>query len=340
MKASLIKFTCAAALGLLVAACGGGGGGGVVAGGTGGTGIASGQISGFGSIFVNGVEFNCSNATIVDDDGTIDQRRGDAACAEGDLLALNMIVRVDGSVSGSSGNATRVHVSPILRGPVSEINTTNGTFKVLQQTVVVEDATRFKINNTAGQGLTTGLPLLAQNMVVQVFGFVDSANNNIVATFVRTRTDARHSANEFEIKGIVTVSGDVVTIGNFSINLGSFPAPANGACVELKGSISGNTLTLIRAPKTDDDCNGGLRSDSGGAKAEVEGIVSGVAGTAPELTFKVGGQEVKTNASTTYPDGDNLQDGVKVEVEGPISGGVMTASKVQIKTIRRGGRNN
>jgi hypothetical protein len=337
-----MKLICAASLVLLVAACGGGGGGsGVVAGGTGGTGIASGQITGFGSIFVNGVEFDCSNSEIVDDDGTSDQGRGDARCSEGDLLAKNMIVSVDGSASGDKGSATRIHVRPVLRGPVTSIDTVAGTFTVLQQTVEVEDTTRFKINGTSGAGLTNGLPLLQQNMIVQVFGFV-GANNTIVATFVRTRRDARHSENEFEIKGIVSVSGGVVTLGNLTINLGGFAAPANGACVELKGSISNNTLTLTRAPRTDDDCNGGLSSNSGGAKAELEGIVNSLTGTAPDFTFKVGGQEVKTTASTTYEDGTsaNLQNGVKVEAEGPISGGVMTASKVQIKTSRRGGRGN
>ena len=38
----------------LIVACGGGGGGSVAGGGIGGTGITSGTVTGFGSVFVNG----------------------------------------------------------------------------------------------------------------------------------------------------------------------------------------------------------------------------------------------------------------------------------------------
>ena len=51
----------------LLISCGSGGGGGMTAGGgIGGTGIISqGAVSAFGSIFVNGTEFDTSNAAII-----------------------------------------------------------------------------------------------------------------------------------------------------------------------------------------------------------------------------------------------------------------------------------
>ena len=70
----------------LAAACGGGGG--VDTGGTGAT-VSSysvGRISGFGSIVVNGVHFDESGASIVDDDGAPHRR---------DELQLGMTVNVD-----------------------------------------------------------------------------------------------------------------------------------------------------------------------------------------------------------------------------------------------------
>ena len=50
---------------VFIAACGGGSGGGgtVASGGIGGTGVTSGTVSGFGSIFVNGIEFDTDGAS-------------------------------------------------------------------------------------------------------------------------------------------------------------------------------------------------------------------------------------------------------------------------------------
>ena len=70
----------AAGLAMLVVACGGG----VGSGGTGG--FASGPISGFGSVIVNGVRFDDTFATVVDGDGTTRTR---------DDLRLGMTVDID-----------------------------------------------------------------------------------------------------------------------------------------------------------------------------------------------------------------------------------------------------
>ena len=80
-----------------VASCGGGTQ--LAGGGIGGTGISQGAITGFGSIFVNGVEFNTSGATIIKDGNTVTQND----------LKIGMVVTVDGSIDTStSGSATTV----------------------------------------------------------------------------------------------------------------------------------------------------------------------------------------------------------------------------------------
>ena len=61
--------------------------GSVAGGGIGGTGISSGPIDGFGSIFVNGIEFEIGSALIVVDG--VDSAEAD--------LRLGMVVRVCGS---------------------------------------------------------------------------------------------------------------------------------------------------------------------------------------------------------------------------------------------------
>ncbi|HEC28700.1 MAG TPA: hypothetical protein ENI65_03820, partial [Gammaproteobacteria bacterium] len=53
---------------VMTVSCGGGGGGGTQTAGIGGTGVTSGgTVTGFGSIFVNGIEYNTSAATITID---------------------------------------------------------------------------------------------------------------------------------------------------------------------------------------------------------------------------------------------------------------------------------
>ena len=78
-SAMLAGMAVIAALALLQAGCGGGGGGGggLAGGGIGGTGVTSGAISGFGSVFVNGIEFETAGTSFDVDD--------DPAAVEGDL---------------------------------------------------------------------------------------------------------------------------------------------------------------------------------------------------------------------------------------------------------------
>src|SRR3569832_1212735 len=62
-------------------------------GGIGGTGVSQGPITGYGSIFVIGVEFVTSSSTILRD-GTTDTQKE---------KRIGMVVTVDGSINGSSG---------------------------------------------------------------------------------------------------------------------------------------------------------------------------------------------------------------------------------------------
>jgi len=95
--------------------CGGGAGGGIglassggSGGGIGGTGLtSSGTIDGFGSVFVNGVEFDTTGAEILVDD----QRVGEEA------LGIGMVVLVVGEVNadGATGTASRIVFDEAVR---------------------------------------------------------------------------------------------------------------------------------------------------------------------------------------------------------------------------------
>jgi hypothetical protein len=335
LRSTLISISSA----LIVAACGGGGGGGGSAGnGVGGTGaVASGTVSAIGSVLVNGVKFSCVGANVANDDGTIDQGAGDncvAANGRG-LLQRGMQVTVTGSIddNGTSGTATSVAIRSEVTGPIraGSINKTENTFVVLGKTVKVDEDTLFDINdsNTTGTG---GLDRISEGMFVEVHGLPDGAGA-IQATRVEDKAGIGINQGKVEIKGVVaTVSSGTnsFTIGGIAINIGTFTLPTVGACVEIHGTLDGSgNITLTRAAKGDDDCNG--FSSSSASKAEVEGIVNGFQSASD---FKVGNQKVTTDANTVYRGGivDDIADGLKVEVEGPITNGVLLARKAVFKT--------
>ncbi|NNG13143.1 MAG: hypothetical protein HKM88_07835, partial [Halobacteria archaeon] len=98
---------------ILIAGGCGGGSSSLAGGGIGGTGItAFGTITGFGSVFVNGIEFETSGSLFdVDDDDT---------AVEGDL-GIGMVVTVIGDLNddGGTGTADCIEYDDELEGPIS-----------------------------------------------------------------------------------------------------------------------------------------------------------------------------------------------------------------------------
>jgi hypothetical protein len=110
-------------------------GGGESTAGIGGTGItAVGEITAFGSIFVNGIKYETTDSTISIDD---------AAAFENDLR-LGMVVKVIGTVNadGLTGTATTVAFDDAVQGPVR--NLTPGpdgltqSMTVMGRTVIID----------------------------------------------------------------------------------------------------------------------------------------------------------------------------------------------------------
>ena len=104
---------------VFIAACGGGSGGGgtVASGGIGGTGVTSGTVSGFGSVFVNGIEFETDGASRnVDDETDISNGRDDDT-----VLGIGMVVTIIGTVNddGVTGTAESIEYDDEVEGPVA-----------------------------------------------------------------------------------------------------------------------------------------------------------------------------------------------------------------------------
>lgn len=295
-----------------LAACGGGGG--VAVGGGGGNAqatVAQGTITGFGSIFVNGVEFSTNGAQV-----TINNAAGQASS-----LRLGQRVTVTGQRSGTTGTATRIDYNPELEGQITAIDPANSQFTVLGQTVAVTGTTVYRN--------VTDFTALAVGNFVEVSGRRDSAGV-IVASYVEART----AAVELEVHGVIAsldTSARTFRIGPQLVNYAnatlspSTLALQNGLRVEVGGALAGGTLNATRVSADDD------RLPAGQGDASLEGVVRQILSS---TQFVVGSTTVQISPSTRIINGaiTDIALNVEVEVEGSVdANGVLQATSIRVE---------
>ena len=306
-----------------VVSCGNGGP--IASGGTGGTGISSGPVTGFGSIFVNSVEFGTTTSSVTlngtsGPDEATDPHRG---------LKVGMVVEVEGTFndSGTTGTADSIAYNDNLQGPVTSITDIDATTKrtvVLGQTVIIDGQTAF-------DGAT--FATLAVNNLIEVSGLVDKTGN-IHATYVGLLAASFADGMEIEVKG--AIKGLDSTARTFQINAltvdysaASVPSGglANGQYVEVKGTSydGGVTMTAVEVDSYNDTFG-----TANVGRVEVEGYVTAITS---QSQFTVGNQAVQTTGSTVYEGGSasNIAIGRRLEVEGSLANGLLTASKISFE---------
>jgi hypothetical protein len=275
---------------------------------------AVGPVSGFGSIFLDGIEYSTSAAQI---------RIDDQAATESQLR-VGQIVSLKGSVNadGVTGNATEVSFTADLRGPITQIDASGATFVVLKQTVRVSDATLFddRLQPNDLSGLQVGA-------VVEVSGFADSTG-----AFVASRIDPAMGSSALQVGGMV--QGLDTLAHTFQINAltvdYSSVAPtgtlANGVPVNVQGTSLSGAGVLIASRVRVLTVFAGAANDRG----QLEGIVTKFTSAAD---FEVAGQRVITDANTELvARGATIALDVPVKVRGAFNAaGVLVASRVEIK---------
>jgi len=322
---------------MALGACGGGGGGGSAppaptspppTGGITGTGafVAFGTVTGFGSIIVNGIEYDTSAATF-----TIDGNPGFQ-----DDLAVGDIVVVKGMIDDDSTIelAESVEFDDNVEGPIAtgSIDTATGSFMVLGQLVIADAFTSFDDSISPAS-----LDGLADDDVVEVSGHV-KADGLIHAT----RIESKSPGGEFEITGTVTATPTATTfeIGALTVdftNAGSvrnFPGSrpvGTGDLVEAKGTLS--SATLLDA--TSVEFKGDRLVGDDGDHVEIQGFITRFDSA---LDFDVStGTKVACNTSagctvtTEGAPGGTLGLNIKVEVKGQYESGVLIATSVDIR---------
>lgn len=305
-----LRYVLASAL-VAVSACGGGGSDGATPGdgGIGGTGVVFGGITGFGSVIVNGVEYNTDNATFVLDDQQVTQ----------DDLRVGMVIRLDGSPS--EARADRITVDEAIKGSVESVIDANRMI-VMGQTVQIDGQTSFE----------DGVVPVAGDFV-HVHGLV-VGDGVVAAGFIERK--AALGDPPFAVKGFVknhdqaaltfAVGGLVVSYAGAQVN-DMPPGNWDGQVVQVKGTACASQPACTQLTASKVEPNGPRIGDI--AAAEFEGFVTSLAADG----FFIGAQQVVVTGATVFENGEaaDLVVGAKLEAEGAISGGVLFADKVSFR---------
>jgi Domain of unknown function (DUF5666) len=295
-------------------------------GGIGGTGItgatasvSSGVITGFGSVKLNGKEYQTQNTSFMVDGQPGTQKD----------LKVGMVVTVNGSLSSTGvRTATTITQDDVVEGAIQSIPVTNDRIVVLGQTVLIDTGTVFD-NSIPGQNIG-GLVL---GDLVEVNGFV-KGKGLIIATLIEKKS----TPPTCQVTGIIenhSSGGQTFAIGGLTVNyngsnFGDMPSPAvnawNDLLVEVKGSPCDQFTITMNATKVEPERINVANAD----EIEVEG---GITLFNSSASFMVNGVPVVTNSNATFEGGvvGDLALGVEVEVAGSLTNGVLTAKEVSFR---------
>jgi len=286
------------------------------------TGVVSvGVITGFGSVYVNGVRYDTNGASVLMDD---------QAAAES-ALKVGQYVELKGHSLGAEHYADVIRYHNVIEGPIASIDVAASSFVAMGQTVLVTTET------SLGDDITpSSIEGLAVADVVEVSGVVTTGG-----VIEATRVDIKPDGGPFDVTGYVSKLAPDAKLFNINAlvvdysraNMEDFTTgqPSEGDLVLVKGFTFDpyGTFVATRVELRSDDW---LKADAGD-ELEVEGTITDFVSAA---AFKVAGRAVTTTPTTLYEHGTaaNLANDVLVEVEGTANAeGVLVAFKVKFKEV-------
>jgi hypothetical protein len=279
---------------------------------TGGTGavFSYGVIDDFGSIVVNGVHYDETNANIIID-GSANQPRA--------ALRLGMVVGIEGErdYALNTGVASVVRVNRTLLGQVESIDAATGDIRILAQRIVTDAGTRY-------DGGIDGSALRAGDWVA-VHGLEDPGRKTLVATLIQRTVAPANLVSE--IRGTVSNSHpggfrigrlDIATTG---------ASPENGTYVAIKGyfdAARGELAAYEVAVTREVELRESVETEVQGYVDDYRGIdqfvIAGITVDASQASFS-GGRE------------KDLKKGVKVKVEGIVKSGLLFAEEIEFSSV-------
>ena len=314
-----VAMLLAAALVLLVGACGGVDSGGTGNGYSAQATYSSGPITGFGSIVINGVHYDESTATIVDDEGFTHSR---------DDLRLGMLAEVVASTVVTTGTvptatADTVRYGSQIIGLVDSTDVPNSKLVVLGQSVRVTATTVFDL------GWSGGLATLATGALVEVYAQFDAH----AQAYVATRIERKAVASTYKLRGVVaalSTAARTITIGGATISYAGV-APADPDTSLAPGALVRVTLNPTRVTNVWQAASltTGVARPADRDAAEVDGRITAIVSTSD---FVLNGIPVDAS-NASFPTGKTgIVLGARVEAKGSIRNGVLVATTVRLET--------
>ena len=262
----------------------------------------TGVITGFGSVFLNGVEYETDFAEISTDDN--------AGASETDLQ-VGMVITLNGAVNegGTSGSASFIHYDEQLKGPLDSIDLIGNSLSVLGQSVFFDDLT--SLDNVI-------LIELIPGDFLEISGFFD-ADGNLYATRIEKETES----TQLKVQGMVETLDTVnktfalssLTIDYSSAEFDDFVEAdlANGQEVRVKGlsSALANGIFVVSEIKLKES----TEKYGDGDDRHVEGFITSFESSS---SFVVNDVHVITDANTEFEHGsvESLILNVRVKIKG------------------------
>ena len=286
----------------------------------------SGIITGFGSVYVNGIKYETDDSSFeVDDDTEATQ----------DDLRIGMNVTIKGSINpdGLTGYADQIIYENELEGPVSSIDNSDPNsviISILGVDITINADTYFDHDDN---DLT--IDSIQVGDLLEVSGY--NSTDGIIATHIEKQNDIFIAdVTEIEIKGnIENLSDNQFTLRDLTIEfdgnteLDDIPGEqlVNGLYVEVKGTLN-DSADLLSATKIEAEEEG--LGDDDADEVELEGVIYDY--NVNTQRFFIQGQEVDASmAPELIPSTLELKDDVNVEVEGSLVDGILIAEEIKLK---------
>ena len=315
---------------------------------------SSGVITGFGSVFVNGVRYETKNARIIsmDDDSVILENPTNAQLQA--VLGVGQVITVRGTrTDDSNGVASSIRFDDELVGEITSVSAADGSFVVLGQTVSVTPDTIIDDSIIEAARGGAEIPddlrfgdvtpetldqLLSANtgMFVSVSGF--PSQNGLEATRIEdvsNQVGVGGGQLEAEVKGFVanldTVPGQFeingLTVAYDASDLDSEDfsnqSLADGQFVEVHGTALSATMIDASRIELEDDF---VDDDFNSGEIEIEGVIKEVRPDAQGTggVIVINGLEVRVNDVTSF------SESLRVEIKGTLqSDGSIVITRLQ-----------
>ena len=294
---------------------------------------AAGTLTGFGSIYVNGIEFETGSATYEVDDV---QGNSDSD------LSVGMFVTVSGTVNadGISGTAESVSYDDEIEGPVENLmpdptDASRKIFSVFEVEVIISAATVLK----AEDGSAFGFETIANGDNVEVSG--DYLGDSILATYVELQ---EASDDEYEVKGTITV---MVAADQFTLTLDNGATlnvtlaagaeiPTMGLMVDQYVEVEGTVPDPVGAPNDILATKVALENQDSFDDEDDEVEIKGPLTLNEDGTWTINSTLIVFSEATEY-EPESLSDAIAhgsadgrvVEVEGQYIDGALHAAEVE-----------